>query len=54
MLIDGSRICPGRDMANEVAPDAFMNLLWAFEIVPVEGDARPDPKNAEFVDTVVA
>lgn len=41
-------------MANEVAPATLMNLLWAFEIVPVEGDVRPDPKNAEFVDTVVA
>ena len=31
-----------------------MSLLWAFENFPVEGDVRPDPKNAEFVDAVVA
>lgn len=41
-------------MANEVAPTTIMLLLWAFEIVPLEGEARPDPTNAEFVDAVIA
>jgi len=41
-------------MANHVASAAIMVLLWAFEIAPVEGEARPDPKNAQFVDEVVA
>ena len=31
-----------------------MVLLWAFEIVPVEGEARPDPKNPHFVDSLIA
>ena len=41
-------------MANQIAPATIMSLLWAFEIIPVEGEARPDPKNAEFVDGVIA
>ena len=41
-------------MANEITPTTVMLLLWAFEIVPLEGEARPDPANAEFVDAVVA
>ena len=41
-------------MANQVALNTILILLWAFEIIPVEGEARPDPKHAEFVDTVVA
>ena len=31
-----------------------MMLLWAFEIVPIEGETRPDPKNAQFVDSMIA
>jgi len=41
-------------MANQIAPVTIMTFLWAFEIVPVEGEARPDPKNAQFVDAVIA
>lgn len=46
-------ICPGRDMANHLSPAFVMTLLWAFEIAPVEGEARPDPKNPRFVDSAV-
>ena len=31
-----------------------MILLWAFEIIPVQGEARPDPKNPQFVDANIA
>jgi hypothetical protein len=31
-----------------------MILLWAFEIIPVDGEALPDPKNPQFVDAVIA
>jgi hypothetical protein len=31
-----------------------MILLWAFEIVPVEGEARPDPKTARFLDSLIS
>jgi hypothetical protein len=41
-------------MANQIAPTIIMTLLWAFEIVPAEGEARPDPKNAQFVDSIIA
>jgi len=54
VLIDRTRICPGRDMANQVARAIIMILLWAFEIIPIEGEARPDPRNPEFVDSVIA
>jgi hypothetical protein len=49
-----NRICPGRDLANHLIPAAVMNLLWAFEIVPVGNEARPDSKNPQFVDSLVA
>jgi hypothetical protein len=54
VLIQGTRICPGRDMANQIAPAFIMTLLWAFEIIPIEGEARPDPRNPQFVDSVIA
>lgn len=41
-------------MANQIAPAFLMALLWAFEIAPLEGDVRPDPKNAQFVDSTIA
>jgi len=41
-------------MANQLATTILMILLWAFEIIPVEGEARPDPKNAQFVDALIA
>ena len=41
-------------MANHLAPAFVMALLWAFEIAPVEGEARLDPKNPQFVDSAVA
>ena len=41
-------------MANLIAPATVMTLLWAFEIVPIEGETRPDPKNAQFVDAIIA
>ena len=41
-------------MANQIAPTTVMTLLWAFEIVPIEGETRPDPKNAQFVDSMIA
>ena len=41
-------------MANHIAPATVMILLWAFEIVPIEGETRPDPKNAQFVDSMIA
>jgi len=41
-------------MANQLAKAFMMVLLWAFEIIPVEGEARPDPKNAQFVDASIA
>jgi len=31
-----------------------MILLWAFEIMPVEGEAWPDPKDAQFTDAVIS
>ena len=40
-------------MANQIAPATIMNLLWAFEIAPIEGETRPDPKNAQFVDSII-
>ena len=40
-------------MANLIAPATVMILLWAFEIVPIEGETRPDPKNAQFVDAII-
>jgi len=41
-------------MANQIAPATIVALLWAFEIVPIEGETRPDPKNAQFVDSMIA
>ena len=40
-------------MANQIAPTTIMILLWAFEIVPIEGETQPDPKKAQFVDSVI-
>jgi len=54
VLNQRNRVCPGREMANQLAPAIIMILLWAFEILPVEGEARPDPKNPQFVDAVIA
>ena len=41
-------------MASLITPATVMNLLWAFEIVPIEGETRPDSKNAQFVDSMIA
>ena len=41
-------------MANQIAPAYVMILLWAFEIAPIDGDARPDPINAQFLDSLLA
>ena len=41
-------------MANQIARAIVMILLWAFEIIPIEGEARPDPRNPQFVDSVIA
>jgi len=41
-------------MANQLVTTFIMILLWAFEIIPIEGEARPDPKNPQFVDASVA
>ena len=40
-------------MANQIAPATIMTLLWAFEIAPIEGETRPDPKDAQFVDSII-
>ena len=53
VLIPKNRICAGQDLANHLVPAFIMALLWAFEIAPVEGEARPDPRNPQFVDLVV-
>jgi hypothetical protein len=53
MLIQRIRICPGRDLANQIAPAMIMTLLWAFEIAPIEGETRPDRKNPQFVDAMI-
>ena len=31
-----------------------MILIWAFEIIPVEGESRPDLKNPQFIDSAIA
>jgi hypothetical protein len=53
MLILRIRICPGRDLANEIVPAMIMTLLWAFEIAPIDGEAQPDRKNPQFVDAII-
>ena len=53
VLIHKNRICAGQDLANHLVPAFVMALLWAFEIAPVEGEARPDPRNPQFVDSAV-
>ena len=40
-------------MANQIVSTTVMALLWAFEIVPIEGETRPDPKNAQFADSII-
>jgi len=54
VLIQRARICPGRDLASHLASTVIMILLWAFEIVPVEGEARPDPNNPQFTEGMIA
>ena len=54
VLIRRNRICTGRDVANQLAPAMLMILLWAFEIVPIEGEIRPDPRNPQFLDSLIA
>jgi len=41
-------------MANQLATSFLMILLWAFEIIPVDGEARPDSKNPQFVDSSIS
>ena len=41
-------------MASLITPATVMNLLWAFEIVPIEGETRPDPKHPQFIDSIIA
>jgi len=50
----GRRMCPGRYMASQIARVIIVVLLWAFEIIPIEGEGRPDPKNPQFVDSMIA
>jgi hypothetical protein len=40
-------------MANQIAPAIIMSLLWAFEIVPVGDEPPPDPKNPQFIDSLI-
>ena len=40
-------------MGTQIASTTVMTLLWAFEIVPIEGETRPDPKEAQFVDSII-
>jgi len=41
-------------MANQLVTTFIMILIWAFEIIPVEGEARPDLKNPQFIDSAIA
>jgi len=50
----GYRICPGRDLANQVALYFITLLLWGFDIVPVEGEQPLDRFDPRFIDSLVA
>jgi hypothetical protein len=41
-------------MADQTAMNVLMVLLWAFEIVPAEGEGLPDRAHPKFVDSMIA
>jgi hypothetical protein len=41
-------------MADRIAMNLLMVLLWAFEFVPVEGEGLPDRAQPKFVDSMIA
>ncbi|PVF92912.1 cytochrome P450 [Serendipita vermifera] len=49
----GTRICPGRYLAERVGFTFGMAILAAYEILPLEGDSLPDRTIPPFVDSLV-
>jgi len=41
-------------MADQTAMNMLMVLLWAFEVVPFEGEGLPDRTDPKFVDSLIA
>ena len=50
----GDRNLPWKGHGKSDCSSIIMILLWALEIIPIEGEARPDPRNPQFVDSVLA
>jgi hypothetical protein len=41
-------------MGDQIAMNMLMVLLWAFKIVPAEGEGLPDRAHPKFVDSMIA
>ncbi|PVF93563.1 cytochrome P450 [Serendipita vermifera] len=48
-----SRVCPGMYFADRVAFHLVVTICALFEILPLEGKARPDPKDVKYPDTLI-
>jgi len=48
----GMRVCPGRYLADRSGFHIAASTAALYDIVPLEGRTRPDPKSVEYTDTL--